>query len=69
MFQCNICFHLLYFQLELPIDELEGKLNKSKLKLVLTNGKIQGWVLQILFFLFCLLIAKSLNSYPLIIWL
>ncbi|KAG7520996.1 histone lysine demethylase PHF8 [Solea senegalensis] len=27
---------------ELPLEELEGKLNKSKLKLVLTNGKIQG---------------------------
>lgn len=30
------------FQLELPLEEFEGKLNKSKLKLVLTNGKIQG---------------------------
>lgn len=30
------------FQFDLPLDEFEGKLNKSKLKLVLTNGKIQG---------------------------
>ncbi|CAG07441.1 unnamed protein product [Tetraodon nigroviridis] len=30
------------FQLDMPLDELGGKLNKSKLKLVLTNGKIQG---------------------------
>ncbi|KAM4610872.1 histone lysine demethylase PHF8 [Polymixia lowei] len=29
-------------KLELPLEEFEGKLNKSKLKLVLTNGKIQG---------------------------
>ncbi|KAF3860411.1 hypothetical protein F7725_000666 [Dissostichus mawsoni] len=28
--------------LELPLEEFEGKINKSKLKLVLTNGKIQG---------------------------
>uniref|UniRef100_A0A7N6AJ65 PHD finger protein 8 n=1 Tax=Anabas testudineus TaxID=64144 RepID=A0A7N6AJ65_ANATE len=38
-------FYFLYFlssQLELPLEEFEGKLNKSKLKLVLTNGKIQG---------------------------
>lgn len=28
----------------MPLDELGGKLNKSKLKLVLTNGKIQGYV-------------------------
>lgn len=27
---------------ELPLEEFEGKLKKSKLKLVLTNGKIQG---------------------------
>lgn len=32
------------FQLDMPLDELGGKLNKSKLKLVLTNGKIQGYV-------------------------
>lgn len=32
----------LSFQLDLPLEEFEGKLNKSKLKLVLTNGKIQG---------------------------
>lgn len=32
----------LIFQFELPLEEFEGKLNKSKLKLVLTNGKIQG---------------------------
>lgn len=37
-------FILLFFifQFELPLEEFEGKLNKSKLKLVLTNGKIQG---------------------------
>ncbi|KAK2897670.1 histone lysine demethylase PHF8 [Channa argus] len=29
-------------KLELPLEEIEGKLNKSKLKLVLTNGKVQG---------------------------
>ncbi|KAI4823709.1 hypothetical protein KUCAC02_012283, partial [Chaenocephalus aceratus] len=29
-------------KLELPLEEFEGKINKSKLKLVLTNGKIQG---------------------------
>ncbi|XP_043995582.1 histone lysine demethylase PHF8 [Gambusia affinis] len=29
-------------KLELPLEEFEGKMNKSKLKLVLTNGKIQG---------------------------
>uniref|UniRef100_A0A3P9GYR0 PHD finger protein 8 n=1 Tax=Oryzias latipes TaxID=8090 RepID=A0A3P9GYR0_ORYLA len=29
-------------KLELPIDDFEGNLKKSKLKLVLTNGKIQG---------------------------
>lgn len=29
-------------QLELPLEEFEGKVNKNKLKLVLTNGKIQG---------------------------
>ncbi|XP_008316360.1 histone lysine demethylase PHF8 [Cynoglossus semilaevis] len=29
-------------KLELPLEELEGKLSKRKLKLVLTNGKIQG---------------------------
>ncbi|XP_029974487.1 histone lysine demethylase PHF8 isoform X1 [Salarias fasciatus] len=29
-------------KLDLPLDEFEGKINKSKLKLVLTNGKIQG---------------------------
>lgn len=29
-------------KLELPLKEFEGKLNKSKLKLVLTNGKIKG---------------------------
>ncbi|XP_067096837.1 histone lysine demethylase PHF8 [Osmerus mordax] len=29
-------------KLELPMEEFEGKLKKSKLKLVLTNGKIQG---------------------------
>ncbi|XP_056128863.1 histone lysine demethylase PHF8 [Lampris incognitus] len=29
-------------KLELPLEDFEGKLNKSKLKLVLTNGKIQG---------------------------
>uniref|UniRef100_A0AAV2LYL5 E3 ubiquitin-protein ligase HUWE1 n=1 Tax=Knipowitschia caucasica TaxID=637954 RepID=A0AAV2LYL5_KNICA len=27
---------------DLPLNEFEGKFNKSKLKLVLTNGKIQG---------------------------
>uniref|UniRef100_I3K1X5 Histone lysine demethylase PHF8 n=1 Tax=Oreochromis niloticus TaxID=8128 RepID=I3K1X5_ORENI len=32
----------LSLQLELPLEEFEGKINKSKLKLVLTNGKIQG---------------------------
>lgn len=32
----------LLLQLELPLEEFEGKLNKSKLKLVLTNGKIHG---------------------------
>lgn len=35
------------FQFELPLEEFDGKLNKSKLKLVLTNGKIQGYVSQI----------------------
>lgn len=37
--------HNLAFQLELPddcLDDFEEKINKSKLKLVLTNGKIQG---------------------------
>lgn len=34
--------YLLSSQLELPLEEFEGKLNKSKLKLVLTNGKIRG---------------------------
>lgn len=34
-------------QFELPLEEFDGKLNKSKLKLVLTNGKIQGYVSQI----------------------
>ncbi|XP_040048838.2 histone lysine demethylase PHF8 isoform X2 [Gasterosteus aculeatus] len=29
-------------KLDLPLDEFEGKLKKSKLKLVLTNGKLQG---------------------------
>lgn len=29
-------------KLELPIEEFEGKLKKSKLKLVLSNGKIKG---------------------------
>ncbi|KAG7283815.1 hypothetical protein CRUP_034002 [Coryphaenoides rupestris] len=29
-------------KLESPLEEFEGKLKKSKLKLVLTNGKIQG---------------------------
>nr|XP_057941127.1 histone lysine demethylase PHF8 [Doryrhamphus excisus]XP_057941128.1 histone lysine demethylase PHF8 [Doryrhamphus excisus] len=29
-------------KLELPLEDFEEKLNKSKLKLVLTNGKIQG---------------------------
>ncbi|TNM87119.1 histone lysine demethylase PHF8 [Takifugu flavidus] len=29
-------------KLDTPLDELGGKINKSKLKLVLTNGKIQG---------------------------
>uniref|UniRef100_A0A674PEA2 PHD finger protein 8 n=1 Tax=Takifugu rubripes TaxID=31033 RepID=A0A674PEA2_TAKRU len=29
-------------KLDMPLDELGGKINKSKLKLVLTNGKIQG---------------------------
>uniref|UniRef100_A0A3P9KGT4 PHD finger protein 8 n=1 Tax=Oryzias latipes TaxID=8090 RepID=A0A3P9KGT4_ORYLA len=29
-------------ELELPINDFEGNLKKSKLKLVLTNGKIQG---------------------------
>lgn len=36
---------ILAFQLELPddcLDDFEEKINKSKLKLVLTNGKIQG---------------------------
>lgn len=35
-------FLYLSFQLDLPLDEFEGKLKKSKLKLVLTNGKLQG---------------------------
>lgn len=35
-------FIFAMFQFDLPLDEFEGKLNKSKLKLVLTNGKIQG---------------------------
>uniref|UniRef100_A0A665VYH8 Histone lysine demethylase PHF8 n=1 Tax=Echeneis naucrates TaxID=173247 RepID=A0A665VYH8_ECHNA len=35
-------YNLSSLQLELPLEEFEGKLNKSKLKLVLTNGKIQG---------------------------
>ncbi|KAM9785474.1 histone lysine demethylase PHF8 [Neosynchiropus ocellatus] len=29
-------------KLELPLEDFEGKFNKSKLKLVLTNGKLQG---------------------------
>lgn len=37
----------LSFQLELPLEEFEGKINKSKLRLVLTNGKIQGYILQL----------------------
>lgn len=47
---CNCNFYLLYFlfcQLELPLEELEGKIKKSKLKLVVTNGKLQGCVLQL----------------------
>lgn len=39
-----ICSVSSIFQLDMPLDELGGKLNKSKLKLVLTNGKIQGYV-------------------------
>lgn len=39
-----ICCISSIFQLDMPLDELGGKLNKSKLKLVLTNGKIQGFV-------------------------
>lgn len=39
-----ICCVSSIFQLDMPLDELGGKLNKSKLKLVLTNGKIQGFV-------------------------
>lgn len=43
-----VCHSLIFvfvsdiFQFELPLEEFEGKLKKSKLKLVLTNGKIQG---------------------------
>lgn len=37
-----VVFIFAMFQFDLPLDEFEGKLNKSKLKLVLTNGKIQG---------------------------
>jgi hypothetical protein len=32
----------LHLQFELPLEEFQGKMSKSKLKLVLTNGKIQG---------------------------
>lgn len=38
----SLVFVSALFQFELPLEEFEGKLNKSKLKLVLTNGKIQG---------------------------
>lgn len=44
-----ICSVSSIFQLDMPLDELGGKLNKSKLKLVLTNGKIQGYIQQLVF--------------------
>lgn len=42
------------------VEEFEGKINKSKLKLVLTNGKIQGYDLDF-FTTFCIDIAMEFS--------
>lgn len=42
VFHCVLSFQ----KMDLPaacVEDFEGKINKSKLKLVLTNGKIQGY--------------------------